>query len=146
VSEIIETRMADDTWGVATVESTGNRYQRRPCHDADGRPVCPWTVDAPIGAFPVQAFVDSARTAYDLATTTFGCRTSGMDRPATCAGFILRGAYHNLGARLRGLLAVENVTDGGHELYPSYRAMAEANGVPPDHPALAECRDDGGVR
>lgn len=64
----------------------------------------------------------------------------------TCAGFILRGAYHNLAARLRGLLSVDDISDGGHELYPSYRAMAEANGVPADHPALVECRDNGGDR
>ena len=33
------------------------------------------------------------------------------------------------------------VDDGGHELHESYRAMAIANGVSPDDPVLAQCRD-----
>lgn len=40
-----------------------------------------------------------------------------------------------LRGRFRG-----DVGDGGHALHPSYRAMAEANGVRADHPALSECR------
>ena len=35
----------------------------------------------------------------------------------------------------------DDVSDGGHELHDNYREMAIANGVSPDDPSLAECRD-----
>lgn len=41
--------------------------------------------------------------------------------------------------RLQGLF--RDVHDGGHELHDSYRAMAEANGVPHDDPVLKDCRE-----
>jgi hypothetical protein len=34
-----------------------------------------------------------------------------------------------------------DVTDGGHVLHANYRAMAIANGVKADDPALSYCRD-----
>jgi len=136
--EILGTRMADDEWGVTSVAGAKRRYRRQPCE------TCPWATDSPIGAFPAEAFVQSANTAYDLATHGFGCHTSGVDVPTTCAGFLLRGAAHNLGIRMSHL-PYEDVTDGGRPLYASYRAMAEANGVPADHPALSPCRDNGGA-
>ncbi len=60
-----------------------------------------------------------------------------------CAGFLLRGANHNLSVRLKLIQGdhFEDVTDGGHQLHESYRAMAVANGVAPDDPVLAPCRD-----
>lgn len=60
-----------------------------------------------------------------------------------CAGFALRGAAHNLGARLAaraGRLRLEAI-ESPYPLHDSYRAMAVANGVAPDDPALAACRD-----
>jgi hypothetical protein len=141
VSEILSVRPADDTWGVYEVASPAGdrRYRRKPCA------TCPWAKDSPVGAFPPEAFIESARTAYDLATHTFGCHTSGADVPTTCAGFILAGSAHNLGMRMSSV-DPDTVSDGGRELYASYRAMAVANGVPADHPALARCRDDGAIR
>jgi hypothetical protein len=71
----------------------------------------------------------------------FSCHESGAKKPATCAGFLLNGADHNMGVRLkrmRGLML--DVADGGHQLHASYRDMAQANGVPPDHEALRPCR------
>lgn len=111
-------------------------YRREPC------PGCPWKCEND-GSFPADAFRHSARTSEDMSTHTFACHESGKEKPAVCAGFLLRGADHNLAVRLAyssGDL-VDDVSDGGHQLHPSYRAMAEANGVPKDDPALAKCRD-----
>jgi hypothetical protein len=59
-----------------------------------------------------------------------------------CAGFLLRGAEHNMTVRLRtlsGTLDPSTVTSDV-ELHDDYVAMAVANGVPADDPALARCR------
>jgi len=121
---------------VLTVEGGGGSYRRKPCRN------CPWRVDA-VGEFPAEAFRHSAPTSYDMAQNTFACHQSGKDKPATCAGFLLRGADHNLAVRLKRMKGqrFDDVTDGGHELHDSYRAMAIANGVPADDPVLAPCRD-----
>jgi hypothetical protein len=134
----LQVRPAGDQHQVVTVAS--DRSDRaphctRPCSD------CPWRIDA-VGEFPPEAFVHSAGTAYDMATSTFACHQAGARRPRMCAGFLLRGAEHNLTVRLakiRGELT-RPPTSGGHPLHASYAAMAIANGVPADHPALASCR------
>lgn len=123
---------------VVTVTRNGARpaYRKAPCPD------CPWRVDA-TGEFPPEAFVASAHTAYDMNEHMFACHSSGSKKPSTCAGFLLHGSDHNLAARLlrmQGRIR-DDVSDGGHELHPNYRAMAVANGVPPDHPRLSRCRD-----
>jgi hypothetical protein len=128
-------RPAGSNHQVLTVEGGGCSYRREPC------PTCPWRVDA-VGEFPAEAFRHSANTAYDMAMNTFACHSSGAAKPATCAGFLLRGSAHNMGVRL-GLAMGRyrlDVTDGGHELHASYRDMAEANGVDPNDPVLAPCR------
>lgn len=122
------------------VKATGKHVKRRkPCAS------CPWRKDAPIGAFPAEAFRHSAATAYDGAFNTFACHESGAEKPATCAGFLLRNARNNIGVRL-GLsydrLTLDDVTDAGVELYDSYEAMAVANGVDPLDPVLDQCRAD----
>ncbi|RMA56482.1 hypothetical protein C8C96_4899 [Acidovorax sp. 100] len=120
---------------VVSVAGGSGSYRRTPC------PNCPWRIDA-VGEFPAEAFRHSARTAYDMAKESFACHASGSDKPATCAGFLLRGADHNLGIRLRRMKdELMEVCDGGHELHENYRAMAIANGVPADDPVLAACRD-----
>lgn len=106
---------------------------------------CPWRADLPVGEFPVAAYRHSATTAYDMAQNIFGCHMQGMDKPATCAGFLMRGADHNLMVRMaiaENRYHPKNVSDGGYPLYEDYRAMAEANGVSPDDPVLAPCRDN----
>jgi hypothetical protein len=77
-----------------------------------------------------------------MAQTTFGCHESGSKKPATCAGFLLRGADHNLSVRLGYSTGryKNDITDGGHELHESYRDMAVANGVPENDPAIKLCR------
>lgn len=133
--KVLQIRSAGDDHQVVTIQGGGTGYCRKPCAD------CPWRVDA-VGEFPAEAFVHSARTAYDMDTHTFACHQAGTTSPKMCAGFLLRGADHNLSVRLghmRGEIT-DNVRDGGHELHASYREMAVANGVDPDHPALVGCR------
>lgn len=133
---ITRTRPANENHQVVTVEGGSGSYRRDPC------PNCPWRVDA-IGEFPAEAFRHSAETSYDMAQHTFGCHASGTKKPATCAGFLLRGAENNLAVRLGRMTGryKDDVIDGGHELHANYRAMAVANGVDPRDPSLAACRD-----
>lgn len=135
-STILRVRPADDFHQVVTVEGGKGAYRRKPCAQ------CPWRKDA-TGVFPAEAFRHSAETAYDMATHTFGCHASGTGKPQACAGFLLRGAAHNLSARMRYMKGTykHDVHDGGHALHENYRAMAIANGVNPDDPVLGPCRD-----
>lgn len=115
-----------------------------PAYDAPRRPCaeCPWRRDVPIGHFPPERFQALAHTAYDLSTRVFTCHKSAEDHPIVCAGFLSRGAEHNLSVRLayaRGQLDPA-VRAGDIPLYEDYRAMAVANGVPLDDPSLQACR------
>ncbi len=112
-------------------------YCRQPC------PQCPWRKDVPVGRFPPERYVALAKTAYDQSFTVFQCHKTSDGRPLYCAGFLLRGATHNLSARMawgRGIIDMYKVSDGGHELFDNYREMAEANGVDPEDHVLRECR------
>lgn len=126
----------DGVWGVTSLEGGGDDFQTEPCAR------CPWRKHAPVGAFPAEAFRFSARTSYDMSDKVFGCHAAGSRRPKTCAGFLLRGAAHNLAIRLRLSRVDFSAVHSPVELYDNYRAMAIANGVSPDDPALAACRDD----
>lgn len=134
-AQVLEVRPAGPEHQVVTVEGARTLYRRRPCSD------CPWRIDA-TGEFPPEAFVHSASTAYDMAQNTFACHQVGAQSPAICAGFLLRGADHNLAVRLHRLKGtiVDDVCADGVELHESYRDMAVANGVSPEHPALRSCR------
>lgn len=137
-ARVTAVRPAGDDHQVVTVEGEGGSYRRKPCSD------CPWREDA-TGEFPAEAFRHSAETAYDMSSQMFACHQSGAAKPATCAGFLLRGAGHNLAVRMklaRGEIRLDEVSSGGVALHPSYRAMAIANGVDPDDPVLRPCRDD----
>lgn len=133
---ILGRRHADANHDVVTVAGGGSGYRKTPCPD------CPWRRDAEVGAFPAEAFRHSARTAYDLSRHRFGCHASGAEKPATCAGFLLSGAAHNLSVRLDVLTGRVDLgqVSSPVPLYDSYREMAEANGVAPDDAALAPCR------
>lgn len=112
-------------------------YQASPCAE------CPWRTDVALGRFPAERFRDLAATAYDMAQVQFACHKSPEGREFGCAGFVLRGATHNLGARLAvraGRLRLQEIASP-MPLHPSYRAMAIANGVDPDDLALLPCRD-----
>ena len=133
--KVVRTRPADENHQVVTLEGGAGGYCRRPCAD------CPWRVDA-TGVFPAEAFRLSAPTAYDMAQARFACHQAGTDHPRTCAGFLLRGANHNLSVRLARMQGqvYEDVSDGGHQLHAGYREMAIANGVDADDPVLLPCR------
>lgn len=137
-TRIINKRLAGDNHQVLTIKGgSGLQYRHEPCDD------CPWRTDNE-GLFPSEAFLHSAGTAYDMAQHTFACHMSGSEKPADCAGFLLRGAAHNLTVRMKlsdGRIDPSTIHDGGHELFGSYREMAEANGCDPDDPILKPCRD-----
>lgn len=133
-TRITAVRPAGAAHQVLTVEGGGKGHCTRPCAD------CPWRKDA-TGEFPPEAFRHSASTAYDMAANTFACHQAGAEQPRVCAGFLLRGAHHNLSVRLGWIQGkYRDVSDGGHELHEDYRAMAIANGVDPDDEVLAPCR------
>lgn len=131
---ITQVRPAGEDHRVVTVEGGGPGHCKRPCAD------CPWRKDA-TGVFPAEAFRLSASTAYDMAQNTFACHQAGVGQPRVCAGFLLRGADHNLAVRL-GMIQGKygGVSDCGLELHENYRAMAIANGVDPEDEVLVPCR------
>lgn len=132
---VLETRPAGEDHQVVSVRSAKKSYRKQPCSD------CPWRVDT-VGEFPAEAFRHSARTAYDMSEHVFACHQSGSEKPSACAGFLLRGADHNLAIRLRQISGEYkgDVSDGGVALHDSYVGMAVANGVDPDDPCLTPCR------
>lgn len=141
-AKVISVHPCDETAQVVTMVSPAGApflYRREPCAE------CPWRLDRPLRAFPVEAYRHSAHTCYDLAGTTFACHMQGAEKPATCAGFILsRDARHNMRLRMaasRGDFDFRNI-ESPVRLYSSYRAMAIANGVRRDDPALAACRSE----
>lgn len=131
--KITAVRRADANHQVLSVEGEG-AYRRQPCGG------CPWRIDQ-TGKFPVDAFRLSADTCYDASFKLFGCHESGAERPATCAGFLIANSVHNVGARKIDIAGGPGCFSPV-PLYPSYRAMAIANGVAPDDPVLAPCRAD----
>jgi|SRR5690554_3104878 len=134
--KVLAVKPAGPDHQVITVAGGGGGYRRKPCSD------CPWRRDA-VGEFPAEAFRHSARTAYDMAEHLFSCHQSGKEKPAICAGFLLRGADHNLTIRIGRAIKgnYRDVSDGGLDLFENYREMATANGVDPDDPVLSPCRD-----
>jgi hypothetical protein len=140
VVEIQGAKVCSDEYGVTRMVSRGgDKHVRcvKPCEQ------CPWRKDVPTGVFPPEAFRTSAPTSYDMSDSTFACHMSGQSNPRTCAGFLMRHATHNLSVRLSGMMGrinMDEVTDGGFPLYPTYREMAIANGVDPSDPVLAQVR------
>jgi hypothetical protein len=135
---VVKARPAGESHQVVRILGGASSYRKKPCD------TCPWRKDAVIGEFPAEAYRISANTAYDMAKEAFSCHESGTKKPATCAGFLLRGADHNLGVRIKiieGRYHPDDVSDEGLELYDNYREMAIANGVDPDDEALKNCRD-----
>lgn len=139
--KVIDTHMADENHAVVTVEATGSHYRREVCEE------CPWRKDARIGEFPAEAYRLSAPTAYDAAMKTFSCHMAGKERPQTCAGFLLAQGAHNLKVRLGQISGKVDLSKVRVTVptYSTYREMAIANGVDPDDPAIARCRDDGQI-
>jgi hypothetical protein len=134
--KVTNRRRAGRSHEVVTVMGGDTRYCTQPCAQ------CPWRIDQ-MGSFPAEAFRHSANTVYDMSGHSFACHMAGAEKPTTCAGFLLRGAEHNMNVRLalaRGDIDPDKVSDGGHALYDGYREMAEANGVDKRDPVLRPCR------
>lgn len=111
------------------------RSPNRPCAE------CPWRKDVAPGRFPPERFGEMAHTAADMDQRLFQCHRTSDDRPLVCAGFLARGADHNLTvrlARMRGDLEPQD--EDSPPLYEDYREMAIANGVDPEDPVLDQCR------
>ena len=101
-------------------------HARRPCDE------CPWRRDVVTGRFSPDRYEALAETARDMARPLFACHKSEAGRDVTCAGFLLRGAEHNLTVRMAIFTKrydPSNVSDGGIELYNDYTEMARANGA-----------------
>ncbi len=112
-------------------------HAKKPCTE------CPWRTDVAPGRFPPERFATLAASAYDMSHVIFACHKSPDGREFACAGFLMRGAGHNLACRMAGAnkrLDRREISDGGHPLFDNYREMAEANGVLPSDPALRDCR------
>lgn len=134
--EVTKRTPAGDDHEVVSVTGGNGQFRRRPCGP------CPWVKDN-AGDFPAEAFRVSAHTANDQAIPMFGCHESDHDRPVTCAGFLLRGADHNLSVRMKyatGQWVMDEVCEDDRELFDDYVDMAVGNGVPEDDPSLADCR------
>lgn len=110
--------------------------RNRPCAD------CPWRRDATAGHFPPEAFRRLAPSSYDMDRMLFQCHDTTDDRPVTCAGFLERGADHNLTVRLAMSTGDLERRDrsGGEDLFSNYVEMAIANGVDEDDDVLTPCR------
>lgn len=110
--------------------------QKRPCAN------CPWRTDVLPGEFTPERYRKLAASAYDLSPVIFACHKSPTGGEVACAGFLERGADHNIAVRLAYAFGRLELIDrsGGLHLHDDYRAMAIANGVAPDDPALEPCR------
>lgn len=104
---------------------------RKPCGE------CPWRKDVKPGQFPPERFIALAGTAYDMSVRVFVCHKSVDGREFACAGYVAR-FEHSLALRLARIDPATVSCDV--PLHETYREMAIANGVPPDHPALRLCR------
>ena len=108
------------------------RHARKTCSE------CPWRTDVPTGRFPPERYIQLAGTMYDMAGTVFACHKSHEDAGFACAGAIIRTGHSLI---LRMARIDPNTIEATGPLYPGFRAMAIANGVPARHPALRGVRD-----
>ena len=134
--KIIQSQPAGPDHRVVSVQGPSKAgYRRTPCKG------CPWRVEND-GLFPAEAFVHSAGTAHDMSQHIFACHESGIAAGHACAGFLLRGADHNMSVRIGRMIGKfkPDVAAAGAVLHDGYRDMAIANGVAADDPCLALCR------
>jgi Family of unknown function (DUF6283) len=137
MKRVTEIRPAGEDHQVVTVVGGNSGYRRKVCSD------CPWRKDA-VGKFPAEAFKHSANTSYDMSDHVFSCHQSGIKKPATCAGFLMRGADNNMAIRIKyikGEITNDLVEEADIPLHDNYREMAIANGVELDDESLRLCRD-----
>lgn len=117
----------------------------RPCAE------CPWRLDQPSGRFPADRYRALAATARHtdgicgVTAPLFACHKSTEGRDIACAGWLAVCGADQLNMRLavvRGRLDGAALQPGQDwpDLHPDYIALAVANGVPADDPALEGTR------
>lgn len=108
---------------------------RRTCSE------CPWLLASAPGKFPPERYLDLAHTCKpgEFPIGVFACHMSPEHGGKACAGAVvaLAGDYPNSIRMLihAGMIDPARVQARG-PLYPSYRAMAAANGCDPTDPAF----------
>ena len=103
---------------------------------------CPYRKDVPVQTWHRSEFENIlAEDADDLGGATYGChkyRFRPAEEQTFCAGWLLdqkQRRYPSIQLRLflvtNGITAdqLDEITDGGHDLYRSIKAMCLANGV-----------------
>jgi hypothetical protein len=113
----------------------------QPRHPAEPCSTCPYRKDAPIGRWHRSEFEGLLASEASQLGTVYACHGHGKlgnaDR-GLCAGWLLDQKKRNVPSiKLRLLLmtseaacaAIEAVTAGGQDLFPSLAAMCRANGV-----------------
>jgi hypothetical protein len=120
---------------IADVMDENEFGMRRTC------PECPWLLSSAPGKFPPERYIDLADTCKPggIPRALFACHMTPEENTRACAGMmIVCGDDAPNMLRLlwaRRLIDPSNVEASG-PLYPSYRAMAAANGCDPNDPAF----------
>jgi hypothetical protein len=108
---------------------------------------CPWLTASPLGHFAPERYYALARTCTPgymgdegrSMPPVFACHMTSDGKERACAGMLLVCGEDNNMVRLasaQGRCARRDLEAPSGPLYPSYLAMALANGCDPDHPAL----------
>ena len=110
---------------------------REPCAS------CPYRCDAEIGRWDPSHLIDTLMADADpMRGAMFGCHGTlkSPEGPSICAGWLLNQVNHgtpSIPLRMQAMRnpdvmrALDEVHDGGHEMYDSVEEMCEANGVLP---------------
>ena len=112
--------------------SCGRARQRNtPCRD------CPWQRSATPGQFTVERYVSLIPTAQQGFSAIFACHMTPEGGEVACAGYLAVAGATSLRVRFGvvegafDLGAIDRAVEDGEfpEMYGSFAAMAEANGV-----------------
>lgn len=124
---------------------------REPCKS------CPYRKDAPLAMWDIREFIQVlANDADELRGGVYGCHaTRHRQEPSVCAGWLVDQKRRGLPSiQLRLLLlkhtdavnCLEEVSDGGHELFASIEEMVRANAHADGNPHAALLRNRFGLR
>lgn len=97
---------------------------------------CPWLLSSAPGRFPPERYYDLAHTCRPggWPQPMFACHMTPEEGTRACAGMLiaLRDDWPNMvrWQVMKGNIDPEQITASG-PLYPTYEAMAEANGCDP---------------
>lgn len=100
---------------------------------------CPWRRDVPTGKFPPERYIALADTcAPGGLAPVFACHMTPDGGERACAGMLAACGMDSNRVRLAVAFGLwkPGEAEAAGPLFASFPAMAEANGVPADHPAL----------